>query len=53
MNTSEFELRNKYRAWGGEVAEEIRDAANNGASVSDLMDILDSSGFDGDICEFL
>ena len=29
------------------------EAAGRGASLSELMDILDDSCFDGDICEFL
>ena len=35
------------------VADELHEAAARGASLSELMDILDDSCFDGDICEFL
>lgn len=45
--------KDEYRDWGREVADEIREAAGQGASLSELMDILDGSCFDGDICEFL
>lgn len=43
----------EYRKCGEEVAEEILDAAMQGADTADLLDILDSSGFDGDIFEFI
>lgn len=43
----------EYREWGRDVADDLRSAADNGASVDELMDILDDSCFDGDICEFL
>ena len=43
----------EYREWGRSVADEITEAAWRGASLSELMDILDDSCFDGDICEFL
>ena len=43
----------EYREWGRSVAEEITEAAGRGASLQELMDILDDSCFDGDICEFL
>ena len=41
------------REWGRSVAEEITEAAGRGASLQEMMDILDDSCFDGDICEFL
>ena len=43
----------EYHEWGQSVADELYDAAGRGASLSELMDILDDSCFDGDICEFL
>ena len=43
----------EYREWGQSVADEITEAAARGASLSELMNILDDSCFDGDICEFL
>ena len=43
----------EYRELGRSVADEITEAAARGASLSELMDILDDSCFDGDICEFL
>ena len=43
----------EYREWGQSVADDLHDAAAHGASLSELMDILDDSCFDGDICEFL
>lgn len=43
----------EYREWGQSVADELHEAAGRGASLSELMDILDDSRFDGDICEFL
>ena len=43
----------EYREWGQSVADEITDAAGRGASLQEMMDILDDSCFDGDICEFL
>ena len=43
----------EYREWGRSVADELHEAAGRGASLSDMMDILDDSCFDGDICEFL
>ena len=43
----------EYREWGQSVADEIAEAAGRGASLQEMMDILEDSGFDGDICEFL
>ena len=43
----------EYREWGQSVANELHEAAGRGASLSELLDILDASYFDGDICEFL
>ena len=43
----------EYREWGRSVADEITEAAERGASLPELMDILYDSCFDGDICEFL
>ena len=43
----------EYRELGQSVADELYDAAGRGASLSEMMDILDDSCFDGDICEFL
>lgn len=43
----------EYREWGQSVANELHEAAGRGASLSELLDILDASCFDGDICEFL
>ena len=43
----------EYREWGQSVADELHEAAVSGASLSEMMDILDDSCFDGDICEFL
>ena len=43
----------EYREWGQSVADELHEAAGHGASLSELMDILDDSCFDGDIFEFL
>ena len=43
----------EYRECGQSVADEITEAAERGASLSEMMDILDDSCFDGDICEFL
>ena len=43
----------EYREWGRLVADELREAAARGASLSEMMDILDDSCFDWDICEFL
>ena len=43
----------EYREWGRQVADDPHEAAGRGASLSELMDILDDSCFDGDICEFL
>ena len=45
--------KEEYREWGQSVADEITEAAGRGASLSELLDILDASYFDGDICEFL
>ena len=45
--------KEEYREWGQSVAAELYEAAGRGASLSELMDILDNSCFDGDICEFL
>ena len=43
----------EYREFGRSVADELHEAAGRGASLSELMYILDDSCFDGDICEFL
>ena len=43
----------EYRECGQSVADEIYEAAGRGASLSEMMDILDDSCVDGDICEFL
>ena len=43
----------EYREWGQSVDDEITEATERGASLSEMMDILDDSCFDGDICEFL
>ena len=43
----------EYREWGQSVSDELYEAAGRGESLSELMDILDDSCFDGDICEFL
>lgn len=43
----------EYREWGQSVADELHEAAGRGASLQEMMDILDGSCFDGDICEFL
>ena len=43
----------EYHEWGQSSADEITEAAERGASLSEMMDILDDSCFDGDICEFL
>ena len=43
----------EYREWGLSIADELYDAAGRGASLSEMMDILNDSCFDGDICEFL
>ena len=43
----------EYREWGRSVADELHEAAARGASLPEMMDILDDSCFDGDICEFL
>ena len=43
----------EYREFGRSVADELHEAAARGASLSELMDILDDSCSDGDICEFL
>ena len=43
----------EYREFGRSVADDLHEAAARGASLSELMDILDDSCFDGDICEFL
>lgn len=43
----------EYREWGQQVADDLYEAAGHGASLSELIDILDDSCFDGDICEFL
>ncbi len=43
----------EYKEFGQSVVDDLYDAAGRGASVGELMDILDASGFDGDICEFL
>ena len=45
--------KEEYREWGQSVADELYEAAGRGASLLELMDILDDSCFDGDICEFL
>ena len=45
--------KEEYREWGQSVADELHEAAGRGASLSEMMDILDASRFDGDICEFL
>lgn len=45
--------KEEYQEWGQSVADEITEAAGRGASLSELMDILNDSCFDGDICEFL
>ena len=43
----------EYKEFGQSVVDDLYDAAGRGASVGELMDIFDASGFDGDICEFL
>ena len=43
----------EYKEFGQSVADDLHEAAGRGASLSELMDILDDSCFDGDICEFL
>ena len=43
----------EYRELGRSVADELHEAAGRGASLSEMMDILDDSCCDGDICEFL
>lgn len=53
MHTNDGDTHDNYRAIGEEVANEIWNAVDDGADVDELMDILDASGFDGDICEFL
>ena len=45
--------KEEYREWGQSIADDIYEAAGRGASLSEMMDILDDSCFDGDICEFL
>ena len=45
--------KEEYLEWGQSIADELYDAAGRGASLSEMMDILDDSCFDGDICEFL
>ena len=43
----------EYKEFGQSVADDLHEAAGRGASLSELMDILDDSCFDGDICDFL
>ena len=43
----------EYREWGQSVADEVYEAAGRGASLSEMIDILDDSCFEGDIGEFL
>ena len=43
----------EYREWGQSVADDLYEAAGRGASLSELMDILDDPCFDRDISEFL
>ena len=43
----------EYLEFGQSVADELHEAAGSGASLLELIDILDDSCFDGDICEFL
>ena len=43
----------EYREFGRSVADELHEAVGRGASLSELIDILDDSCFDGDIFEFL
>lgn len=45
--------KEEYPEWGQSVADELHEAAGRGASLSEMMDILDASCFNGDICEFL
>ena len=45
--------KEEYREWGQSVADDLYEAAGRGASLSELVCILDDSCFDGDICEFL
>ena len=45
--------KEEYREWGQSVADDLYEAAGRGASLSEMIDILDDSCFDGDICEFL
>lgn len=47
------EMSEEYREEGRQLADDLYAAAGQGASVGELMDMLDASGFDGDICEFL
>ena len=56
MTDNEFWAAGWARLNQVEVADIVsvfKDAAARGASLSELMDILDDSCFDGDICEFL
>ena len=45
--------KEEYLECGRSIADELHEAAGRGASLSEMMDILDDSCFDGDICEFL
>ena len=47
------EMREEYREEGRQLADDLYAAAGRGVSVEELVDILDASGFDGDICDFL
>ena len=43
----------EHREWGRSVADELYEAAVSGGALSEMLDMLDDSCFDGDICEFL
>ena len=45
--------KEEYLECGRSIAAELYEAAGRGATLSALMEILDDSCFDGDICEFL
>ena len=42
----------EYREWGRSVADELHEAAGRGASLSEMMEILDVSCLDGNMFEF-
>ena len=45
--------KEEYDDWGRSIADDIRQAASEGASVGELLALYEDSCFDGDILDYL